>query len=208
MNKQSISKEKCLIPDLGEDRLISIAAVITARRELREKNTQQTSSFLQRLIGSSSNIKTLMKNANLRKLKLKGIVPQDFAEQEIKFSEVTHNVDDMIDFGFKFQDFLSMGLCGQDLQNFEFRHFKALNATSDDILKTCPSVHDLTNFTAPQLHEIGFTWQKLKSIGVDRTKMPYTQQEMDMYFPNVKGTYKQKTQQIKTIKTGRKKFKF
>lgn len=174
-----------LRPDLGEDRLLAIAAVVSARRDARKT---EPSGFFNRIMSSKSVTADRLKSylrSNLTSLKLKGILPQDFVEQQVTFQELAHHsVDAMIDFGFSWDHFMRMGLDAAGLQRFEFRHLKTLRACSKDILNAGPTIHDLLamQMSPQQLHELGFRWHDLKAIGADDDVLPFSARDIDIYF--------------------------
>lgn len=206
----SSSKDEPLQPDLGNDRLLSIAAVVSARRNARKDETK--AGFFQRIIGSKNISSDRLKqylHSNLTSLKMNGILPMDFVEQQVSFQSLRHSVDSMIDFGFTWDHMMRMGLNAEGLQKFQFHHFKQLKIKSNDILNTCPSIHDILSLqmTPQQLHELGFTWTQLEEIGANEDILPFNKRDINVYFGKQNRPAVQPTQQPRSSGKS-KKFKF
>ena len=162
-----------MVPDFGTRRNISMQAVIQARRE----PAQQTS-FLERARMA------LGGKASLSTLKLQGMIPEDFIERQVRWSDITYSMDDCIDFGFTWQHMVAMAIQPADLRAFQWKHYKKLRVGGKEMLETNISVHDLValKLTAPQLREMGWTWSQLQEIGATQDNLNMTPQEIRTYF--------------------------
>jgi len=162
-----------MVPDLGARIRHSVQAVISARRE----PVQQTS-FLERARMA------LGGKAALSTLKLQGMLPEDFIEKQIPWSNITYSIDDCVDFGFRWDHMVAMAIQPADLRSFQWRHFKQLGIGSAQMMETNMSVHDLValRLSPPQLRELGWTWQQLQEIGADADNLNMSAQDIRTYF--------------------------
>lgn len=164
-----------MLPDFGTRRLASIQSVINARRE----PVQQTS-LLQRAR------QALGGKASLSTLKLQGMIPEDFIEKQVPWSDVHYSIDSCIAFGFTWEHMRAMAIQPADLRTFAWKHYKQLKIGAKELMDINIDVHDLIQlkFTAPQLRELGWTWAMLKDIGATEEILPMTATEIRTYFRN------------------------
>ena len=165
------------VADLGEYHSVSMNAVIAARRQPREE------SFWSRHFFSKKELPKLI-GTSLSTLKMQGFLPQDFIEHEIPWHKMTYSMDDMIDFGFTFDHMLTMGFQPQHFQQFEWRHYKKLRVNADTMIKTCMSIHDLNalKLTPQQLHQLKWSWAKMRSIGATQENVTMSGSDRQLYF--------------------------
>ena len=162
-----------MVPDFGTRRSTSMQAVIQARRE----PVQQTS-LLERARMA------LGGKASLSTLKLQGMLPEDFIEKQVRWSDVTYSMDSCLDFGFTWAHMVAMAIQPADLRAFQWRHYKQLNVGAKEMLETHMDVHDLVRLklTAPQLRELGWTWAQLQEIGGTADNLNMTASDLRTYF--------------------------
>ncbi len=162
-----------MVPDFGTRRSISMQAVIQARRE----PVQQTT-LLERARMA------LGGRAALSTLKLQGMLPEDFIERQVRWSDITYTMNDCIDFGFTWDHMIAMSIQPADLRAFKWKHYKQLRVGANEMMQTNISVHDLValKFTAPQLRELGWSWKQLQEIGATQENLNMSPQELRTYF--------------------------
>ena len=168
------------IPDLGENRIHALNAIIQARRQqpADESLWQKTKHFfgkkeLPQLIGTS-----------LTTLKTQGFIPLDFIEHEIQWKDMTYSIADCIDFGFNFQHMLAMAFQPDHFKQFEWCHYKKLKVNADEMMKTGMSIHDLNalKLTPQQLHQLKWSWSQLRTIGGTRENVKIDSNDRELYF--------------------------
>ena len=162
-----------MVPDFGTRRSTSMQAVIQARRE----PVQQTT-LLERARMA------LGGRASLSTLKLQGMLPEDFIEKQVRWSDITYTTDDCIDFGFTWDHMVSMAIQPADLRAFKWKHYKQLRVGAKEMMDTNISVHDLValKLTPPQLRELGWSWNQLQEIGATLENLNMSPQDIRTYF--------------------------
>lgn len=165
------------VADLGEHLLVSMNAVIAARRQPREE------SFWTKHFYSKKELPKLL-GTSLTTLKMQGFIPQDFIEHEIAWNDMPYKIDDAIDFGFTFEHMSRMGFQPQHFKQLEWRHYKLLRVNADTMIQTCMSIHDLNDLelTPQQLHQLKWSWTKMRSIGATQSNVPISSSDRQLYF--------------------------
>jgi hypothetical protein len=166
------------VADLGEHLLVSMRAVIAARRQPREE------SFWTKHFYSKKELPKLL-GTSLTTLKMQGFLPQDFIEHQIAWKDFcAYSIDDAIEFGFTFEHMSRMGFQPQHFQQFEWRHYKQLRVNADTMIQTCMSIHDLNalKLTPQQLHQLKWSWSKMRSIGATQSNVTISSSDRQMYF--------------------------
>lgn len=163
--------------DLGEHLLLSMNAVITARRQPREE------SFWSKHFYSKKQLPKLL-GTSLTTLKMQGFLPQDFIEHEIAWKDMPYSIDNAIEFGFTFAHMIRMGFEPQHFKQFEWRHYKELHVDAGKMIQTCMSIHDLNSIklSPQQLHQLKWTWAKMRSIGGTQFNVPISSSDKQLYF--------------------------
>lgn len=175
------------LPDFGTNRLQSMNTVIRARRTPPEEQ-----SMWQRAISTIVGGNSL--SGSLSTLKLKGFQPHDFIEKQVSWGSLKqHSTDALIDFGFNWSNMLAMNFQPHDFKKLEWRHLQQLQITAKEMMQTCLTIHDLVNLklTPQQLHQLGWTWDHLTSIGGNQDNICISQQDIKLYFgqnPKLKQT--------------------
>lgn len=167
-------------PDFGTSRLEALQSIVNARRlpteslSLWQKATN---------IFKSDRLVHLLHNS-LSTLQLRGFIPQDFIEQQIAFNQLQYSIDDLVDFGFTFEDFLALHLQPHDFKKFEWRHYQQLHITAEQMRKTCLNIHDLValNLQPQELHQLGWTWDHITAIGGNKTNILISPKDISIYF--------------------------
>ena len=162
-----------MLPDFGTRRNLSMQAVIQARRE----PTQQTT-LLERArmaLGGKATRSTV---------KLQGMMPEEFIERQLRWSDVTYSMDSCIDFGFTWEHMIAMAIQPADLRAFQWKHLKKLKIGAKEMMQTNISVHDLValKYTPPQLRELGWTWKLLQEVGATQETLNMSAQDLRTYF--------------------------
>lgn len=169
-----------LLPDLGTDRTIALAADVSAKIEHhRLKNSQPMTLIqnIQRMITPLTpkartmrdNIKHNKKLAIIRDL---GFGPDDAVRERIPWSEV-HNAysgKEMLDFGFTWSHMVDMGILPTQLCAFTWTQQKhQLKLNAEKLLKMRITISELAGlrYTTHQLVEFGFTWPILSQMGAN-----------------------------------------
>lgn len=165
------------VADLGEHLLVSMKAVIAARRQPHEE------SFWTKHFYSKKELPKLL-GTSLTTLKMQGFLPQDFIEHEISWNDMPYKIDDAIEFGFTFEHMSRMGFQPQHFKQFEWRHYKQLRVNADTMIQTCMSIHDLNalELTPQQLHQLKWSWAKMRSIGATQSNVPISSSDQQLYF--------------------------
>ena len=167
-------------PDLGENLSVSLSTVINARRQQTEDKSFWSKT--KHLFGKKELPQLL--STSLTTLKTQGFLPQDFIEYEIHWKNITYSPDALIDFGFTFNHMLTMGFQPQLFKNFEWRHYKQLQITADNMIQACVTIHDLNalELSPQQLHQLKWTWPKMVSIGGNKENIKISQSDRSLYF--------------------------
>lgn len=165
------------VADLGEQLLVSIKSVIAARRQPREE------SFWTKHFFSKKELPKLL-GTSLTTLKMQGFIPQDFIEHEISWKDMPYSIDEAIDFGFTFEHMSRMGFQPQHFKQFEWRHYKHLRVNADTMIQICMSIHDLNalELTPQQLHQLKWSWTKMRSIGATQANISISTSDQELYF--------------------------
>ena len=167
-------------PDLGTSLTSALNAVISARRQ----HTEDTSlwSRTKDFFGKKELSKQL--SSSLTSLKTQGYIPQDFIEHQINWNDVKWPIDACIDFGFTFDNMLTMGFQPQHFKQFEWRHYKQLNVNAQHMMQTGMAIHDLNqlDLTPQQLHQLKWTWGNFVTIGGNDENIPFSNADKQLYF--------------------------
>ena len=185
------------LPDFGTNRLHSINTVIHARRPPPEEQ-----SIWQKAISTIVGSNNL--NGSLSTIKLKGLQPHDFIEQQVQWGSLKHSPDALIDFGFTWSHMLAMNFQPHDFKKMEWKHLQQLKITAKEMLQTCMSIHDLValKLTPQQLHQLGWTWNLITSIGGNQDNISISSQDISLYFGQ------KHTNPVKQISLSASRFKF
>lgn len=157
---------KSNLPNFGNDRIIAMESLITARREARLENKSGIFSWF-----SSSNLKSLITSGtSLVNLKLQGYLPEDFIEKQITWKKLTsvYKVSSLLDFGFRWDHMLRMGFVPENFKDLDWAEmFTTLQIRSGEILQTSITFDQLADLDIPihRLRELGITWRDIISIG-------------------------------------------
>ena len=168
-----------MVPDFGTRRATSMQAVIEARRQ-----PVQPTSLMERARMA------LGGKASLSTLKLQGMLPEDFVEKQVRWSDVSYSIDSCIAFGFTWDHMVAMAIQPADLRAFKWSHYKQLGITSTQMLETNMDVHDLVRLklTPPQLRELGWTWAQLQEIGGTPDNLNMSASDLRTYFRVTRNT--------------------
>lgn len=173
-----------LLPDLGTDRSVALAADISAKIEQHRLKTNQPLSLLQnfaRMITPlTPKARTMRDNVRHNKklsiIRDMGFGPDDAVRERIPWSAIdaAYNGKDILEFGFDWPHMVDMGILPAHLQTFTWtqqKHQLGLNA--EKILKMRITISELAalKYTTHQLVEFGFTWPILTQMGANVSTM-------------------------------------
>lgn len=169
-----------MLPDLGYDRTIALAADVNAKIEQRRLKNMQPVSMIQniaRLITPLTpkartfrdNVKHNKKLSVIAEL---GFGPEDAVRERIPWSDLhsTYSAKECLDFGFTWDHMVDMGILPAHLKRFTFSQQKHnLNLNAEKFLKIRITITELADmqFTTHQLVEFGFTWPILAQMGAN-----------------------------------------
>lgn len=169
-----------LLPDLGTDRSVALAADVSAKIEQHRLKSSQPLTFLQnvqRMITPLTpkartmrdNVKHNKKLSIIRDL---GFGPDDAVRERIPWSEIhsVYNGKEVLDFGFEWSHMVDMGILPSHLESFSWtqqKHHLKLNA--EKMLKMRITITELASlgYTTHQLVELGFSWPILTQMGAN-----------------------------------------
>ena len=88
---------------------------------------------------------------------------------------------------------MTMGFQPHHFQTFEWRHYKQLRVDADAMIATCMSIHDLNalKLTPQQLHQLKWSWAKMRSIGATNDNIPMSASDQALYFKSTPEVAKQ-----------------
>lgn len=172
------SPSTTLLPDLGLDRNIAIAAHTTSKIQQRQLKGIAKSTFLQRI----GNIITpltpalshfsdhLSHNKRLSFIASAGFGPSDACQERIQWAKIaaTYTSQDILTFGFTWQDMVAMGITPDGVGQFTWQQQRReLELTAQKLLQTNISLTELAKlqYTTHQLVELGFDWSVLTQMG-------------------------------------------
>ena len=169
-----------LLPDLGTDRSVALAADVCAKIEQHKLKSNQPLSFvqnLQRMITPLTpkartmrdNVKHNKKLSIIRDL---GFGPDDAVRERIPWSEIAsvYNGKEILEFGFTWSHMVDMGILPSHLQAFTWSQQKhQLQLNAEKILQMRITISELASlkYTTHQLVEFGFTWPILTQMGAN-----------------------------------------
>ena len=169
-------------PSLGDDRSIAMNATEEARVLKRQINPPENSSWFYNFVSWLNPIKSTNEsfklyiglNYPLSEIKKKGYKPIDAIQESIPWNILCNKYtsEHLLAFGFKWDDMLALGIRPFQLTNkhFTWTQIKhSLNIDAKQILKMDMTIQDLADFkfSPNQLHDLGFTWDVLNSMGAN-----------------------------------------
>ncbi len=174
------SPSTTLLPDLGLDRNIAIAAQATSKIQQRQLKGLVKNTFLQRI----GNIITpltpslthfsdhLSHNKRLSFIASAGFGPSDACQERIQWSAIasTYSSHDILSFGFTWQNMVAMGITPEGVGKFTWQQqMNGLELTAQKLLQTNISLTELASlqYTTHQLVELGFDWSVLTQMGAN-----------------------------------------
>jgi|TARA_B110001452_G_scaffold267615_1_gene278494 hypothetical protein len=165
-------------PDFGTSQLESMNKIVTARRTPQQELSlwQKATSMFQK--------SDLAIHKSLSTLKLQGFIPQDFVEQGKLWDKLPHSLDAKIDFGFKWEHMIMMNFQPHHFKTFKWRHYQHLSVGAKEMMQTCLDIHDLValQLSPQQLHQLGWTWERLTAIGGDKDNISIPSNDINIYF--------------------------
>lgn len=169
-----------LLPDLGTDRSIAIAADMSAKIEKRRLRDTRPTHFLEKvtrlitpLVPKAKTLRDhIMHNKKLSVIKGHGYGPADAVRERIPWSDIheRYSGKDILDFGFTWSHMVDMGIQPHHLSSFTWSQQKhALEMNADKMLKMRITITELAalKYTTHQLVEFGFTWPILTQMGAN-----------------------------------------
>lgn len=168
------------LPDLGTDIMASMRSVVAARRTpAAEMSMWQKATTM----FSKKELPRCL-HYSLTTLALQGFQPQDFIEHNIPWRSIQHPIDATIDFGFEWSHMIAMQFEPHHFKSMEWRHFQQLKIGAMEMLQSSLRIHDLValELTPQQLHQLGWTWDLLTSIGATTDNISISPQDIRIYF--------------------------
>lgn len=169
-----------LLPDLGKDRAIAMAADQHAKIEQRRLKDTQPIHFMERmtrlitpLVPQARTMRDhILHNKRLAIIQESGFGPDDAVRERIPWSEIhdRYSGKEVLEFGFKWGHMVDMGILPQHLDAFTWSQQKhQLDMNAQKMLKMRITVTELANlkYTTHQLVEFGFTWTILSQMGAN-----------------------------------------
>ena len=169
-----------LLPDLGTDRSVALAADVSSRIEQQKLKSSEPLSFLQsfqRMITPlTPKARTMRDNVkHNKKLSIIGDLgfgPDDAVRERIQWHEIdaAYKSKEILDFGFQWSHMVSMGILPTHLRAFNWsqqKHHLKLDAAK--LLQTRITISELASlkYSTHQLVEFGFTWPILAQMGAN-----------------------------------------
>ncbi len=173
------------LPDLGLDRTVAISASVASRIQQRQLKPHTASTMMQRLTQAITPLTpqaTLFSdhvyhNKRLSYIAKLGFEPRDAVQERLKWSDIAsrYNTDDMLEFGFKWEHLVSMGITPDELKKFSWsQQSRALELDATKMMQMNMSISELAQmgYTSHQLLELGFEWQTLTNMGANVSTWP------------------------------------
>lgn len=173
------------LPDLGTDRQVALAADIQSKIQQRQLRPAVEASTLQKLARIISPLtpravtfqEHMRHNKKLSMVRQAGFRARDAVQEGIQWSEVAarYGPRDILDFGFRWEDMVSMGIRPSDVRAFSWtqqKHVLALNAAK--LLQIRMTITELASmqYSTHQLVELGFDWPTLARMGANVDTWP------------------------------------
>ena len=165
------TQDQCLnVINLGIDRIHGIETLVQARRKFRETKAQSGKKTFSWFGNESSLSQLVSSGTQLNTLRMKGYLPEDFIENQLKWKRLTdvYTIDALLDFGCKWHHMILMGFTPDDFKSLSWQNiYDTLNVRAPDMLKTSINVRQLSElkFTIQQIKQLGFTWNDF--VGMD-----------------------------------------
>ncbi len=157
--------------NMGEDRLLSMQALIDSRRRTANLSEETSGGLLGGWFKKSpASLTAMVKSGkSLHALKLDGYLPEDFVEEGVSWAKLgkVYTMDALVDFGFTYEHMKRMGFSTDDFKKLKLYQLKDLGITAEDMMKTEISIRQLAELNIPlhELHAMGFKWQDLCGMG-------------------------------------------
>lgn len=150
--------------NIGADRLHAIESLVQARRKFRENKTQTKKTGFSWFSSETCLNQLVSSGTSLNTLRIKGYMPEDFIENQIKWKRLTdvYTIDALLDFGCKWHHMILMGFTPDDFKEMTWQQlYDVLNVRASDMLKTSMNVTQLADlkFNIQQIKQLGFTWK-------------------------------------------------
>ena len=176
----STCKPTGALPDLGQDRTIAMQADICAKVEKRQTKSVTKPSFGMRLTHFLSPIAPtphtfydhMENNFDLSILKQAGLTVHDALQEHVTWRNLArrYTSQQLLDFGFKWEHMVQMGIQPRDLLAFNWTQQKHdLELDAAKLLKLRMTITELSSlrYTCHQLVELGFEWDTLARMGAN-----------------------------------------
>ena len=169
-----------MLPDLGLDRSIAVAADVSAKIEQHRLKTSQPLSVFQNMVRFITPLTpkartfrdNVRHNRKLQVISDLGFGPEDAVRERIPWSEIhaTYDGKQILEFGFTWDHMVEMGILPTHLNAFTWTQQKhQLKLSAENLLKMRITITELAaqKFTTHQLVELGFTWPILTQMGAN-----------------------------------------
>lgn len=173
------------LADTGTDRNIAMSASTIANIRARQlkPNTpltvvQKLSRFVTPLTPKARTFTDHIKqNKRLSCLTEYGFAPRNAVQERVPWSTMmlNYSTQDLLDFGFQWEDMVSMGILPAHIKSFTWSQQKhQLHLNAQKMLQTRMTVRDLADlkYTTHQLIDLGFSWSTLSQMGANVETWP------------------------------------
>lgn len=168
------------LADTGTDRNIAMSAATIANiraRQLKPNTPLSVVEKFARLVTPlTPKARTftdhIKQNKRLSSLTDCGFAPSNAVQERVPWSTMMANYSpqDLLDFGFQWEDMVSMGIMPSHIKSFSWSQQKhQLELNAQKMLQTRMTIRDLADlkYTTHQLIDLGFTWSILSQMGAN-----------------------------------------
>lgn len=173
------------MPDLGGDRQVALAADIQRKIQQRQLRPNVEPNALQKWARIISPLtphavtfqEHMRHNKKLALIRQAGFCARDAVQEGVQWSEVAsrYSPRDIIDFGFTWNDMVSMGIRPVDVQSFTWSQQQhALELNAGKLMQMRMTITELASlqYSTHQLIELGFDWATLARMGANVDTWP------------------------------------
>ena len=166
-----------LMPHLGSDRKVAIAATAAAARRRRILYPSAPQSAINRLwssvTGSNQSLtlkQHVQRGTSIDDLKKLGFVPDDLVAEQVQWNTLVskYKPSDILNFGVTWNIAVKLGVRPSGLKMFSWAQLRhVLSVSAHDLLRIDTSMKDLADLGITPVHlcDMGFDWQAMESMG-------------------------------------------
>lgn len=181
-----------LKPNLGDDRQIAMTSNIRARIKRRQLQPKTEPNWFVKFLSSLSPFNStpetikdyISAGYKLSELQKTGFTPEDCVQEKISWEFIRKKVKptEILQFGFKWKDMVSMGIKSTNLKDFTWSQIKhTLNLSATELLKLNMTLQELADleYTPHQLNDLGFNWEIFTALGASVETLPSFKMTID-----------------------------